>query len=180
MRSMIFDTETTDLMANIGRPIEHQPDCIEFFGLELIEGEDGELTEGRTLGQLIKPRKAITDFTKNLTGITNEMVRDKGSFAHYAQGIKDFIESHDLVVAHNAAFDMDIINTEMTRCGMSVTWPTVLCTVEMTLWIKGFRLKLGMLHIELFGEDFADKHRAEPDVRALARCYIELRKREWI
>lgn len=180
MKTMIFDTETTDLMQNIGMPIDRQPDCIEFFGLELIEGPEGELTEGRTLGQLIKPRKPVTDFTKNLTGISNEMLADKYSFKFYAPMIKDYIESFDLVVAHNCAFDKDIINTEMQRCNLEVNWPDCICTVEMTLWIKGFRMKLGGLHIELFGEDFADKHRAEPDVRALARCYIELRKRDWI
>lgn len=176
---LIFDTETTDLFANIGRPLDKQPEAIEFFGLELIE-DAGELTEGRTLGQLIKPKKPVTDETTRITGITQALVNDKGGFGHYAQTIKDFIESFDFVVAHNAAYDRDIINTEMLRIGMEVSWPEVLCTVEMTTWIKGFRLKLGNLHIELFGEDFPDKHRAEPDVRALARCFIELRKRDWI
>lgn len=179
MNYMLFDTETTDLFDNIGRPLEKQPHCIEFFGLGLVE-EQGELIEFNTLGQLIKPPSPVTDFTKNLTGISNEMLKDKGPFSHYANEIKEYIEGFDNVVAHNAAYDRDMTNTEFARLGMNVNWPTILCTVEMTLWLKGYRLKLGNLHIELFGEDFPDKHRAEPDVRALTRCFIELRKRDWI
>lgn len=179
MLTLIYDTETTDLMKNMGMPISAQPHIIEYFGLSVDES-GAELVEVGSLGQLIKPPKAVTDFTTNLTGISNPMLWDKRNFEFYAPMIKDHIEKHDRVVAHNAAYDKDIINTEMTRIGMSVEWPEVICTVEMTLWIKGFRLKLGGLHIELFGEDFANKHRAEPDVRALHRCYVELRKRDWI
>lgn len=180
IKTMIFDNETTNLTVNVGRPLDDQPDIIEFFGLELLVHEDGEVAEGRTFGQLIKPRKAITEEITRITNITNVMVSAKEPFRFYADGIKEFIESHDQVVAHNAAFDMDVLNFEFKRLHQSIAWPTVICTVEMTLWLKGYRLKLGQLHMELFGEDFADKHRAENDVRALARCFTELHKRGWL
>lgn len=180
IKTMIFDNETTKLTVNIGRPLDHQPDVIEFFGLELLVHEDGEVAEGRTFGQLIKPRKPVTEEITSITKITNVMLSGKEAFHFYAADIKEFIESFDQVVAHNAAFDMDVINFEYQRLDQSVRWPTVLCTVEQTLWLKGYRLKLGQLHTELFGEDFADKHRAENDVRALGRCFIELSKRGWL
>lgn len=180
MSIMIFDTETTDLLVNIGAPYDQQPDVIEFFGLGLEVNDDGELVEFRTLGQLIRPRKPVTAEITRITNITNVMLSDKDQFHVYAPKIKEYIESFDQAVAHNAAFDRDVITIEYARLQQKIQFPELICTVEQTLWLKGYRLKLGQLHTELFGEDFADKHRAENDVRALARCFIELKARGWI
>ncbi len=53
----------------------------------------------------------------------------------------------------------------------------LICTVESTEHIKGFRLTLTKLHEHLFGEAFPSAHRAENDVRPLTRCFIELYNR---
>lgn len=180
MKTMIFDTETTDLTQNIGVPLDKQPDIIEFFGLGLEVNDQNELVEFSTLGQLIKPRKPVTPEITRITNITNVMLSGKEPFKFYAPEIKAYIEGFDQAVAHNAAFDKDIVDFEFGRLQINIKWPELICTVEQTLWIKGYRLKLGGLYQELFGEDFADKHRAENDVRALTRCFIELRRRDWL
>jgi DNA polymerase III epsilon subunit-like protein len=103
------------------------------------------------------------------------MLADAPKFSEKAEELKALIESHDEVIAHNATFDMTMVDNEMKRCGLTVNWPTVICTVEATEFMKGHRLKLANLHELLFGEVFLGAHRAENDVRALARCLLQLR-----
>jgi DNA polymerase-3 subunit alpha len=173
-RIFIFDTETTALPKNSVMRIEKQPHVIELFGLTL----NRDLEEIGTWQSLFQHHKPLEDITKKVTGITDELLTDAPKFFHKAEELKECIESHDCVVGHNLTFDMDRVDQEMSRCNMRVHWPKErICTVEQTEHIKGYRLSLTALHEHLFGTAFKDAHRAEPDVRALARCYIELVKR---
>jgi DNA polymerase III epsilon subunit-like protein len=175
MRDLVFDTETTDLIDNIGRPLSKQPYVIEFFGIT-VEREAREVTE-ETLSLLIKPPFVITETTTQITGITAPMLVNAPTFSFVAKQIKDYVESHDRIVAHNAGYDKDMLEIEFKRLGVEINLPEVICTIEGTEHLKGYRLNLGALHTELFGADFADHHRAEPDTRATARCYVELLNR---
>lgn len=171
MRHLVFDTETTNLIGNTLKPIGKQPQIIEFFGLIL----DTDLKIVDTLDHLCKPDLPIEKLITKITSITNDMVANAPKFSFCALDIKKFIESCDIVVAHNLSYDKQIVDFEMSRASMKVEWPSRgVCTVEATEYMKGYRLRLNDLHMELFGEAFEGAHRAEHDVRALARCYIEL------
>lgn len=173
-RAMLFDTETTGLIKNGAQRIDKQPHIIELFGLTLNES----LEETATWQSLFSHHKPLDDIIVKITGITDEMIKDAPKFYTKAEELKAFIESCDAVVGHNLTYDMDMVNTEMERSNLKVNWPANrICTVEQTEWIKGYRLSLGALHEYLFGTGFKDAHRAESDVRAMARCYIELVKR---
>lgn len=174
MRAMVFDTETTDLIKNIGRPLNKQPRVIEFFGVTV---DHDTMEMGESLSLLIHPGFKITEETTRITGITPDLLTGKPAFRDVAHQIKEYIESHDRIVAHNAGFDRDMINIEFDRLGIDINLPDCICTIENTEHFYGYRLNLGRLHLELFGHDFTDHHRAEPDTRATARCYIELLKR---
>lgn len=175
MRALIFDTETTGLITNSLIPLARQPRVIEFFGLTI---EDGEI--GATYNALIKVDERLPSEIIRITGITDEMLENELHFDAIAPQINEFIEQHDLCVAHNLAFDARMIDMEFARLDKVVEWPRKLCTVEATQWIEGYRLNLTALHTKLFGEPFKGAHRAETDVRALARCYLELVHREMI
>lgn len=177
MRACVFDTETTDLIDNIGRPLDRQPRVIEFFGVT-ADHESMSLTD--SLGMLIKPPFNVTEETTRITGITNEMLKDKLPFQAHAQKIIDYIESHDRVVAHNAKYDTDMIDIELRRLNLKINWPEVVCTVEATEYLQGYRLSLGKLHMARFGVDFDDHHRAEPDTRALGNIYLDLIKEDML
>jgi DNA polymerase III epsilon subunit family exonuclease len=174
MRALVFDTETTDLIRNIGRPLKKQPRVIEYFGVTV---DHATMEMGDSLSLLIHPGFQITPETTRITGITPDLLTGKPQFRDVAQQIKDHIESHDRIVAHNAGYDCDMMNIEFDRLGWDINIPEVICTIENTEHLYGYRLNLGRLHLELFGHDFTDHHRAEPDTRATARCYIELCKR---
>lgn len=174
MRHLVFDTETTDLIHNSSRPIAKQPQILEVFCLALDDG----LEEIESLHRYFDPGKPISKEITKITGITDETVKGAPLFRQACGDFKDIIESCDVVVAHNLSYDIGVTNFEFARIGQTVKWPArKVCTVESTEHIKGYRLSLGNLHQELFGETFTGAHRAENDVRALARCYVELVKR---
>lgn len=174
MRTLVFDTETTALVANSKQPLAKQPQIVEVFALVL--GDD--LEEQESLQQYFDIGKPLPDITKKITGITDEMVKGAPSFAAGHAKFQSTIESCDRVVAHNLSYDIGVTDFEFERLGKAVRWPASrICTVEATEHMKGYRLNLGALYTELFGEQFTGAHRAENDVRALARCYLELVKR---
>jgi DNA polymerase III subunit epsilon len=172
---LILDTETTGLIENMTTRSDHQPEVIEFCAID-IDPDTGDVRG--ELDQLIKPKIAITDEITKMTNITNEMVENSPSFSDVAVSIRDIIERSDAVVAHNASFDRDVIDLEFKKLGMTnIAWPYIICTVEQTIHIKGYRLSLGDLYEHLFNERFTGAHRARVDVDALARCVVELKKR---
>jgi DNA polymerase-3 subunit alpha (Gram-positive type) len=171
---LIFDTETTDLVHNSLRPLGKQPKLIEFFGLRL----NRDMEEIGAIQQLINPGIPIPEEITKITSITNDMVKEAPMVHEVISDLVKIIENNDTVVAHNLSYDMSIMNFEGLRCGWQIKWPKhLVCTVEATEWMKGHRLKLASLYEELFGETFENAHRAENDVRATARIFVELVKR---
>ena len=172
---MIFDTETSGLVENMTTRSDMQPEIIEFTGIN-INSDTGEVLG--ELDILIKPMVPISAEITKITNITNEMLENAPSFKEVATQIRDIIEASDSVVAHNAAFDVDMVNLEFKKLGMTkVAWPHILCSIEQTIHFTGFRLSLSALYEYLFTEKFVGAHRARADVEALARCVVELRKR---
>ncbi len=175
MRHLILDNETTNLIHNSLRPLHKQPRVIEFFGLVLT---DDEWAEAGTLHSFLDPGTPISAEVTKITGITQDAVAGKPKFIEFAPVLKRFIEESDVVVAHNLSYDKAVIDFEFSRLKQIVSWPlNRVCTVEATEHFKGHRLNLGALHTELFGAGFEKAHSAEHDVRATARCYVELIKR---
>lgn len=176
----LLDCETTGLIKNTARDLKKQPRIIELFALTLEqtgEGEEVEFKEVDTLDLLINPGIPVTAEITRITGITGLMVADKLAFPALAGQVKDYLSRPSRIVAHNLDYDRTVVDLELKRVKKTMTWPSLLCTVEATEHIKGFRLKLNDLHAYLFGEGFEGAHRAETDVRAMARCYMELVKR---
>lgn len=173
--AVLFDTETTGLIDNRSQPSSRQPEIIELYGC-LADLDDGSVLDEIEL--LIKPSVLpLPERTVKITGIRDADLEDKLPFRHHADKIGGFLTQAPLVIAHNASFDRDAVEIEMERLGKTVAWPRLICTVEQTVHLRGFRLGLGDLHECLLGRTFADAHRARTDVAALLRCCVELRKR---
>lgn len=174
--AVIFDTETTGLVQNRTIPLEKQPEVIEFYACaaDLISGKIKD-----EVNLLIRPAKMpIPPEITKITGITTEMLMEQSPFATHADLIFSVLETAPYVIAHNASFDRDMIEIEAARLGRTIAWPRVVCTVEQTIAMKGFRLNLSGLHEHLFGEAFKGAHRAREDVAALLRCAVELKRRD--
>lgn len=93
------------------------------------------------------------------------------------------------IIAHNMAFDKNVVMSEYVRAGMETTLEEIeaYCTMtETTHYCQILRPykdeykwpKLEELHKKLFGISFENAHDAATDVRACARCYFEYASRQ--
>lgn len=173
MIAVLFDTETTDLIPNRTLKLDKQPEVWEFYGCLADLATCEVINE---VDCLIKPKREVDEKSKasRVTGFNKAMVADAPPFVHFAPAIKALLEAAPVVIAHNLSFDRDMIEIEFQRLGEKVQWPECLCTVEQTVYLKGYRLSLSQLHEMLFDEKFEGAHRAKVDVMAMLRCCTKL------
>lgn len=87
-----IDVETTGL----------SPVYNELIEISAIKYEKAKKKD--TFSTLIKPKKEISDTITNITGITNEMVKNAPNIEQVMPKLIDFIGEYP-IVAHNANFD---------------------------------------------------------------------------
>jgi DNA polymerase III epsilon subunit family exonuclease len=124
---------------------------------------------------LINPELPIPRFVITLTGITNEMVKQAPVFADVAPRWLDFV-SDSVLVAHNAPFDTNFLNHEISRVypGHRMVNPH-LCTVRlcrrMMPELSNHRLDTVASH---FSIPIVSRHRAGSDALATAKIFVQL------
>lgn len=189
--AIVFDTETTGLIENSAVPLKSQPHIIELHAIKLdldelnrIKSLDGLTDE--TIAKYVAGSeewtslfhfKGISPDTTKITGIDQEMVNDAPKFATMATGLGMFFLGAEMAVGHNLSFDRDMLDIELRRLSRAqqFPWPPIhVCTVEASETMTGFRLGLNDLHERLTGQRFNEHHRAAPDTRATARCFVHL------
>lgn len=180
---LFFDTETTGLV-NMKKPPEDpsQPRMVQLAAV--LADEDGRVY--RAIGAIIRPDGwEIPEQASNVHGITTEIAN---KFGDGVRGLLGWylisIEQADLVVAHNADFDMHIIKGELHREDLHMEEKPIYDTMKKsTDMVKlpgkyGYKWpKLMELYRFLFDAEFDGAHDALEDVRATARCYFEMKNR---
>jgi DNA polymerase III alpha subunit (gram-positive type) len=182
---IIFDTETTDLISNTGLPLRLQPKVIEIYAkkIHLDPGKFGGVEDWEDVSDinfLVNPMVPIPKESSDITGITDDMVKGCDPISVVWPHIVDFFKGANFMVAHNLAFDRQIMAFEQKRIDENSVFPFPkgqICTVESTMHLKGHRLNLQALHELLLGERFEAAHRAKNDVLALERCFKVLWER---
>lgn len=177
MFALIFDTETDGLITTLAAKLDRLPQILSLY-YNVVNLQTG--TSMKTGNYLFKPSKPIPEDMTKIHGITNEMVKDAPKFVECADQLMREFSTIPLAIAHNAQFDSDMLNIEMMRCERKISWGRVICTVEQTIWLEGYRLSLTNLYKYLFDKDFDEKHSASGDVTALSECCVELFKRGWL
>ena len=104
VREIAFDTETTGFDAR-GEDRITEIGCVELIDF---------LPTGKTWHAHINPQREISARVTEITGLTEEFLKDKPVFKDVAQGFCDFVGDSSLV-AHNSDFDMGFINAELER-----------------------------------------------------------------
>jgi len=170
---IVYDTETTGLIANAAIPLKEQPQIIELYASKL----DGEtLEEVETFHSLFYAKNITPEITK-ITSITPEMVREAPTFPQMVDPLARFFLGVEMMAGHNLSYDRDMLSIELRRLGRECRFPWPprhLCTVEATEHLEGFRLGLTALHEKLFGCAFEGAHRAKSDVDATVKCFRKL------
>lgn len=116
---------------------------------------------------LLNPGRAIPQYITQLTGITNEMVRDAPKFSDIAEKFFEFSKGA-IFVAHNVRFDYGFIQKEFQRIETNYVRP-LLCTVQgMRKYYPGLQsYSLKNLCVN-FKISLEQHHRAMFDAKAAA------------
>lgn len=102
VREIILDTETTGLDPATGDRI------VEIGAVELLN----HLPTGRTFHVYINPERDMPKEAEAVHGLSSAFLKDKQVFAAIARDFLDFI-GDDVLIIHNASFDMAFINAEL-------------------------------------------------------------------
>lgn len=163
---VVFDLETTGAKA---------PPCrVTEIGAYRVR--NGKITE--EFQTLVNPESLIPTFISQLTGISNQMVKNAPTFNEVIEDFLDFI-GDSVLVAHNAQFDMRFLNHEIGRifADYRVGNPH-LCTVKLSRrlvpHVENHRLKT---LAEYFSVSLVNHHRAAPDAHATAHIFVNLLER---
>ena len=161
-RYIIFDLETTGLSAATERIIE----------IGAVKVENGEISESFDL--FVDPEKAITPEITRLTSITNEMVAGAPKEADALEQFFRFCDGCDILVAHNADFDMGFLRSAIRRCGREED-PVQIDTLVMAraMYPELKKHKLDTI-AERLGVTQKHHHRADDDARVLAEIFLKM------
>jgi DNA polymerase III epsilon subunit-like protein len=177
MNIIILDTETTGLPQPSVVPLEVQPKIIE-IGALYIDSTSNEIT--RTINQLFDPGEVYNDKTKEttrelpliitaITGLTIEKLNGQPTFNDFLPVLSTFFIGADVLIMHNAQFDVKMINLEMSRIkAIGFPYPpSIICTVQEYKAMMGKWPKLTELYTKIMGKPLAQSHRALDDCIAL-------------
>jgi DNA polymerase III subunit alpha, Gram-positive type len=136
------------------------------------------VSRGRIVAEfqtLVNPESVIPPFIVQLTGITNEMVKDAPIFADIAHAWLDFADEA-VLVAHNAPFDVRFLNHEIARVfpGRRMI-NSHLCTVKLSRQIFPGLLNYRLHTVaEHFAIQILNRHRAADDALATAEIFLHM------
>lgn len=158
---VVCDVETTGGNTNQNRIIE----------IALVRIENQQITD--TFHSLVHPGKPIPPFITNLTGISNEMVKDAPFFHEIAHEILDFVRGSTFV-AHNASFDYRTLQSEFCRLGLNFELP-VLDTLHLSKEyfpdLPSYKLKELTTWLDI---PLKNHHRAMSDAMATAFLFLKI------
>jgi len=167
MREIVLDTETTGLDPLKGDRV------VEIGCVELLN----HIATGNVFQAYLNPERSMPSEAAMVHGLTDDFLADKPVFAEKVDEFLTFIADTPLVI-HNASFDMNFINAELTRCGyqklpMDRATDTVMMARKM---FPGAPASLDAL-CKRFGVDSSGRkmHGALLDAQLLAEVYLELR-----
>lgn len=183
---IVFDTETTGLPLDWKAPmtrLDNWPRVIQLAWA--VHEPDGKLVSDRCV--LIRPDgwEIPSEEFWIENGFTTAGNAAKGIPINSALAL--FLQDLNKcggIVAHNMAFDYNVLGAEMIRLGKKakVKLPRY-CTMQSSIehcglpGMYGFKYpKLEELHMILFGTEMEGAHDALNDVRGCAKCFFELRK----
>ncbi len=158
---VVFDIETTGL--------SNRSDKITEIGGVLVK--NGEIVE--TFNRLVNPGMPIPENIVELTGITDEMVKDAPDISVVLPEFFAFAGNR-LLIAHNADFDTGFIRMAAEEIGLPFN-NSYLDTLAMSRYVnpelKAHKLNLLADYFELGG---FNHHRASDDAEMLAAVFYKM------
>lgn len=118
-RFVVIDVETTGNSPAKGDKI---------IQLAAVVLENGKIVE--RFSSFINPKKEIPVFIEQLTGITNDIVKDAPVFSEIADKVSQLLDQA-YFVAHNVLFDLSFVQAELAQAGYNTINVKKIDTVEL-------------------------------------------------
>ena len=152
---VVFDIETTGLSVHTCAITE----------IGAVKYKNGEILD--RFSSFVNPHTPIPPEITELTGITDDMVKDAPDIKQVLKRFFAFAEGH-VLVAHNASFDISFLRLAAEKCGLPFS-PTYLDTVSLSRYVNP-TLKSHKLDglADHYGLGDFDHHRAFEDAHMLA------------
>src|ERR1700735_722853 len=160
---------------------------IESTGTDTVKDRIVELTiietsldfiPGKRLTMILNPTIPIPSGASKVHGITDEMVKDKPTFAQYAAAILKYLSTFDYIATFNGKhFDVPMLYEEFGRCGL--VWNPQPHFDASVIFKKREQRTLTAAYKFYCGKDLEDAHKSENDVLAtieVLRGQIEMYK----
>ncbi|HLS07828.1 PolC-type DNA polymerase III [Lentibacillus sp.] len=151
---VVFDVETTGLSAVYDTIIE----------LAAVKIHQGEVVD--RFESFANPHQPLSQTTTDLTGITDDMVKDAPEVDDV---LKDFHQwmNDSILVAHNASFDIGFLNQGFQKIGYDKIVNPVIDTLELSRFLypelRNHRLNTMCKHLDI---ELTQHHRAIYDAEA--------------
>lgn len=157
----VFDLETTGLWPSYGHRVVE-------IGIVLLDSEGNFEGNWETL---INPQRDLGP--THIHGIKGSDVRDAGVFADYAPQILELMQGR-VLVAHNAKFDVEFLNSEFDKIGISIpvrSGDDAICTMSLGSKVLPGRPRSLAACCEAVGVENQDAHAALADAKATAEVF---------
>jgi len=167
MKFVVVDIETTGLAPDVN-------EIIEIGAVRLEQKKNKGYVVTARYSQLIKPYHDIPPVVRGLTGITAKTVEKAPRFKEIAKEFREFV-GDAVFVAHNALFDLRMINTSFERLDQEPFKNPVLDTQDMVAiaFPAQSSHRLGDLVKSLGLESEDALHRALADAEATAKLLLK-------
>ena len=165
MREIILDTETTGLDRKADR-------IVEIGAVEMVD----LMPTGRTYHQYINPLRPVHREAYRVHGLSDVFLSTKPTFKRIHNTFLRFIGDARLV-AHNAAFDLGMLNAELDRLDLDALSNEVIDTMELAKEKHPRRKHTLDALCSLYDIDSSRRtqHGALLDAELLTDVYTELR-----
>lgn len=160
---IVFDVETTGLSAVYNTIIE----------LAAVKIKNGEVID--TFESFANPHEPISALITNLTGITDDMVKDAPNVDEVVRKYYEWIGEGSILVAHNASFDMGFLYEAYKKAELpNITYP-VIDTLELARFLHP---ELGNHRLNTLAKKYnielTQHHRAIYDAEATGFLFLKL------
>ena len=157
---VVFDLETTGF--------SNKNDKITEIGA--VKVKNFEIVD--RFNELINPEKDISYKVQELTGITNDLIKDKPTIEEILPRFMEFV-GDSVLVAHNAEFDIGFINQKCKEMNIEFKNKSIDTLMLARILLPHLkRFKLNNLTKEL-GVPLHNHHRAVDDAAATAQIFIK-------
>ncbi len=169
-RIVVFDVETTGFNPR-------DCDMIEFAAV-VLKPENGSFRKIEEVNHLVKTDKTLSETIKNLTGITEEKLKDGiEQFELFAE-IKRLIEGNKLLVAYNIQFDINFVHWLLKTFDPAYKFDKDMLDM-LTVYKDHHKYPHKLSNaIDEYAIDFPNSHRALDDTLATAELFKVMHEKE--